>query len=120
MRLPHLDAAISHHLLPAVQALSTRTETPEFLSSLSTLSDFYGENTAAERRKLRSTIEQQGLAIDAEFLAAAETVIGSLDAMDADLEQLSTCCRQVGSSLASSKASCCAVLFSNCRRQAAE
>lgn len=96
------SADACHH---ASQTLSTRTETPDFLSSLSTLSDFYGENTAAERRKLRSTIEQQGLAVDTQFLAAAETVISSLDAMDVDLEQLSGWCRRVGSSLASSKVS---------------
>lgn len=86
-----------------MQTLSTRTETPEFLSSLSTLSEFYGDNTAAERRNLRSTIEQQGLAVDSQFLAAASTVIASLDAIEADVEQLSACCRGVGSSLASSK-----------------
>lgn len=86
-----------------MQTLSTRTETPEFLSSLSTLSEFYGDNTAAERRNLRSTIEQQGLAVDSQFLAAASTVIASLDAIEADVEKLSACCRGVGSSLASSK-----------------
>lgn len=99
----HAPPDTLHH---ASQTLSTRTETPEFLSSLSTLSEFYGDNTAAERRKLRSTIEQQGLAIDTRFLAAAETVIASLDAMDADLEQLSSYCCRVGSSLASSKVGC--------------
>jgi Conserved oligomeric complex COG6 len=90
-----------------MQTLSTRTETPEFLSSLSTLSEFYGQNTASERRNLRSTIEQQGLAVDTEFLAAASTVIASLDAIEADVVQLSACCRSVGSSLASSKVSTC-------------
>ena len=86
-----------------MQTLSTRTETPEFLSSLSTLSEFYGDNTAAERRNLRSTFEEQGLAVDSQFLAAASTIIALLDAIEADVEQLSTCCRGVGSSLASSK-----------------
>lgn len=85
------------------KVLETRTEAPEFLSSLATLSEFYSDNSAAERRKLRSTIERHGLAVNSEVLAAAETVIISLDAMDADLEQLSACCRRVGGSLANSK-----------------
>lgn len=93
-----------------MQTLSTHTEVPEFLSSLLTLSEFYGQNTASERRNLRSTIEQQGLAVDTEFLAAASTVIASLDAIEADVGQLSACCRCVGSSLASSKVGTCCSL----------
>ena len=101
-----------------MQTLSTRTETPELLSSLSTLSEFYGDNTAAERRNLRSTIEQQGLAVDSQFLVAASTVIASLDAIEADVEQLSACCRGVGSSLASSKVAPAAhiCIFAECRQ----
>lgn len=54
--------------------LDTRTESPEILSSLSTLSAFYEANSAAERRQLRANIEKQGRHISEDFLAAAETV----------------------------------------------
>ena len=54
--------------------LDTKTEAPEILSSLRSLSTFYDQNSPAERRKLRATIEQQGRSINDEFLAAAESV----------------------------------------------
>lgn len=57
------------------QVLETRTEAPEIVGSLSTLSQFYTENTPAARRQLRSTIENEGVKINEEFLAAAESVI---------------------------------------------
>lgn len=57
------------------QILETRTEAPEIVGSLSTLSQFYGDNTPAARRQLRSTIENEGVKINEDFLAAAEGVI---------------------------------------------
>ena len=54
--------------------LDTKTESPEILSSLSTLSAFYADNSAVERRLLRAKIEKQGRNISEDFLAAAETV----------------------------------------------
>lgn len=54
--------------------LDTKTESPEILSSLSTMSAFYENNSAAERRQLRAKIEKQGRHISEDFLAAAETV----------------------------------------------
>jgi hypothetical protein len=58
-----------------LQVLDTKTESTEVLGSLSTLSGFYGDNSAASRRKLRGTIEQQALANNLRFLQAAEEVI---------------------------------------------
>jgi hypothetical protein len=52
----------------------TRTESPEILGSLGTLSAFYADNTAVERRRLRAKIEEQGRSINEQFLAAAEEV----------------------------------------------
>ena len=57
------------------QTLEIRTETPELLGALSTLSTFYDENTRAERRRLRATIERRGLHANEQFLSAAEAVI---------------------------------------------
>ncbi len=64
-----------HLLSAALQILATRTESPEILGALSTLSDFYGENTPVARRRLRTTIERHGLGINEQFLAAAEAII---------------------------------------------
>lgn len=53
------------------KVLETRTDGAELLSSLSTLSDFYTENTPHSRRNLRSTIEKRGLSINQEFLVSS-------------------------------------------------
>ncbi|GAB4822825.1 hypothetical protein N2152v2_009871 [Parachlorella kessleri] len=83
--------------------LDTKTEAPEIVGSLSTLSSFYAENTPAARRQLRSTIENEGVKINEEFLAAAESVIQVLDVVQSDLDSLSTCCDRMGGLLASSR-----------------
>lgn len=57
------------------QILEVKTESPELVAALATLSQFYEDNTLASRRGLRSTIERRGLAINSQFLEAAESVI---------------------------------------------
>lgn len=58
------------------QILETRIEAPEIASSLTALSEFYGpDNTPAARRRLRSTIENEGVKVSQAFLASAEGVI---------------------------------------------
>lgn len=54
------------------KVLETRTDSPELLASLTTLSSFYNENTLQARRNLRSTIEKRGLSINEQFLRASE------------------------------------------------
>lgn len=61
--------------LQSTQILDIKTESPEVVNALQTLSEFYDENTPAARRALRSTIERRGLAIHEHFLSAAESVI---------------------------------------------
>ena len=68
------------------QTLEIRTETPELLGALSTLSTFYDENTPAERRRLRATIERRGLHANEQFLSAAESVIQVCRALVFDQE----------------------------------
>ncbi|EIE27799.1 component of oligomeric golgi complex 6 [Coccomyxa subellipsoidea C-169] len=85
--------------------LATRTESPEILGALSTLSGFYEENTPVARRRLRTTIEQHGLGINEQFLAAAEAIIKALDAAQADLDALAGGCARINGALMSSRAS---------------
>lgn len=61
-------------LLCAGQILEIKTESQELIAALSTLSSIYPDNTPAARRHLRSTIEERGLGINEQFLAAAEGV----------------------------------------------
>ena len=55
--------------------LETRTEAPEVAGALATLSELYPDNTAAGRRRLRSTIETEGVRVNEQFLGAAQSVI---------------------------------------------
>lgn len=56
------------------KVLESRTDSPDLLSSLNTLSSFYTDNTPQSRRNLRSTIEKRSLSINLEFLAASDVV----------------------------------------------
>jgi hypothetical protein len=71
------------------KVLETRTDSPELLASLATLSTFYGENTLHARRALRTTIERRGLTINEEFLQASEaaqkvTFVGAFHSLGQD------------------------------------
>lgn len=55
----------------ALQILDTRTEAPEVLGALNTLSSFYEDNTPAARRQLHATVVRRGLNVNTEFLAGA-------------------------------------------------
>ena len=71
-----LQAPAHADLLLVMQILEIKTESPVVIGSISTLSQFYTENTPAARRDLRSNIENRSLSINESFLTAAEKVIG--------------------------------------------
>lgn len=73
------------------QILDIRTDSPDLITSLSTLSSFYGENTPAARKALRSTIEKRGLAINERFLGAAEGVIQVCDWEVSEVSEVRVC-----------------------------
>lgn len=54
------------------KVLESRTDSPDLLASLNTLSTFYSDNSQQSRRNLRSTIEKRSLSINLEFLLASE------------------------------------------------
>ncbi|GLC43979.1 hypothetical protein PLESTB_000216400 [Pleodorina starrii] len=87
------------------KVLEIKTDSPELLSSLQTLSSFYGENTPAARRGLRTTIEKRGLAINERFIGAAESVIKALDEVQRHLDLLSTSCSAISQVVSSTKTS---------------
>ena len=61
------------------KVLECRTDSPNLLSSLNTLSSFYTENTPQSRRNLRYTIETRTLDINREFLRASDPAQRALD-----------------------------------------
>ncbi|GMN60370.1 hypothetical protein TIFTF001_029456 [Ficus carica] len=84
---------------------TTRTESPDLVASLETLSDFYSDNTPQSRRNLRSTIEKRSLSINLDFLAASHAALSSLDRVDLEVSSLADCCDRIAAAISSSAAS---------------
>ena len=57
------------------QVLNLKTESFEIVNALATLSAFYGENSPAERRTLRTKVEKRNTTLNQDYLAAADPVI---------------------------------------------
>lgn len=76
------------------KVLETRTDSPDLLDSLATLSTFYSENTPPARRNLKSSIEQRALAINHHFLLASLPAQQALDRVEEEVNTLAHCCDQ--------------------------
>lgn len=74
------------------KVLESRTDSPDMVASLNTLSMFYTENTPHARRTLRSTIEKRSLGINHEFLLASDAAQQALDLVDEEVNALADCC----------------------------
>ncbi|KAK3029737.1 hypothetical protein RJ639_038014 [Escallonia herrerae] len=86
------------------KVLETRTDSPDVLASLNTLSTFYTENTPPARRNLRSTIEKRALSINHEFLLASESAQQALDQVEEEVNALAECCDKIAMALSSCSA----------------
>ncbi|GMI95702.1 Conserved Oligomeric Golgi Complex 6 [Hibiscus trionum] len=84
------------------KVLECRTDTPEVLASLNTISTFYTENTPQARRNLRSTIEKRSLEINLDFLRASQAAQLALDRVEDEVNSLADCCDKIAKAL-----SCC-------------
>ncbi|KAL6006021.1 Golgi transport complex subunit 6 [Asimina triloba] len=83
------------------KVLESRTDTPDVLASLNTLSTFYTENTQQARRNLRSTIEKRSLSINHEFLLASDAAQQALDRVEEEVNALAECCDKIAKALSS-------------------
>ncbi|XP_047972626.1 conserved oligomeric Golgi complex subunit 6 [Salvia hispanica] len=81
------------------KVLETRTDSPDLLASLNTISTFYSENTPHARRNLRSTIEKRGLSINEEFLEASSSAQEALDRVEEEVNALAECCDKIAKAL---------------------
>ncbi|XP_031272014.1 conserved oligomeric Golgi complex subunit 6 [Pistacia vera] len=86
------------------KVLESRTETPDLLSSLKTLSTFYTDNTPQTRRNLRSTIEKRSLSINLDFLQASHGAQQALDRVEEEVNELAQCCDRIEKALNSCNA----------------
>lgn len=86
------------------KVLEARTDSPDLLASLNTLSSFYTNNNQQARRNLRSTIEKRALAINEEFLSASESAQKALDAVELEVAGLAECCEKIAKALNSCSA----------------
>ncbi|KAF5745078.1 Component of oligomeric golgi complex isoform 1 [Tripterygium wilfordii] len=83
------------------KVLESRTDTPDLLASLNTLSTFYTDNTPQARRNLRSTIEKRSLSINLDFLQAALPAQQALDRVEEEVNALADCCDKIANALSS-------------------
>ncbi|XP_058191488.1 conserved oligomeric Golgi complex subunit 6 [Rhododendron vialii] len=86
------------------KVLETRTDTPDLLASLNTLSSFYTDNNPHARRNLRSTIEKRSLSINHEFLLASNAAQQALDRVEEEVNALADCCDKIAKALNSCNA----------------
>ncbi|KAI3497575.1 hypothetical protein L1887_40297 [Cichorium endivia] len=86
------------------KVLETRTDNPDLLASLNTLSTFYTDNTAPARRNLRSTIEKRSLTINHDFLLASDAAQQALDRVEEEVNSLAECCDKIAKSLSNCNA----------------
>ncbi|KAB5574564.1 hypothetical protein DKX38_001758 [Salix brachista] len=87
------------------KVLECRTDSPDLVASLNTLSIFYNENTPQSRRNLRSTIEDRSLHLNHEFLQASHTAQQALDRVEEEVNALAECCDNIAKALSSCSAS---------------
>ncbi|XP_072955670.1 conserved oligomeric Golgi complex subunit 6 [Typha angustifolia] len=87
------------------KVVETRTDNPDLVASLATLSTFYGDNTPQARRNLKSSIEQRALAINHHFLQASHPAQQALDRVEGEVNALTKCCDQIEKVLSSCSAS---------------
>lgn len=83
------------------KVLECRTESPDLVSSLKTLSTLYTENTPRSRRNLRYSIETRGLQINLDFLHASDAAQKALDLVEEQVNALSDCCDKIAKALES-------------------
>ncbi|KMS97540.1 hypothetical protein BVRB_5g126010 [Beta vulgaris subsp. vulgaris] len=86
------------------KVLESRIDSPELLSSLSTLSTFYTDNSSHARRNLRSTIEKRSLSINHDFLTASDAAQQALDQVEEEVNALAECCDRIAKALSSCSA----------------
>ncbi|KAL6207641.1 hypothetical protein ACLB2K_018598 [Fragaria x ananassa] len=86
------------------KVLECRTDSPDVLSSLNTLSSFYAENTPQSRRNLRSSIEKRGISINVDFLEASRAAQQALDRVEDEVNALANCCDKIAKALNSCSA----------------
>lgn len=86
------------------KVLESRIDSPDLLSSLSTLSTFYTDNSSQSRRNLRSTIEKRSLSINQEFLRASDGAQLALDRVEEEVDALAECCDRIAKTLSSCNA----------------
>lgn len=83
------------------KVLETKTDNPDLLASLGTLSSFYTDNTPRTRRNLKSTIETRSLDLNHLFLDASLPAQEALNRVEEEVNSLFKCCDQIAKVLSS-------------------
>lgn len=87
------------------QVLETRTDTPDMVAALSSLSEFYHENHPKARQHLRAAIDERSVEINELMLEEANRVLEDLDLVEDEIAKLVEACDKMCDTLTESKAS---------------
>eukprot|EP00894_Picocystis_sp_ML_P000970 jgi/Pico_ML_1/51487/g2512.t1 len=87
------------------RVLETRTDTPDIVAALSSLSEFYHENHPKARQHLRAAIDERSVEINASLLQEAKHVMEDLDLVEEEIARLVDACDKMCDTLAGSKVS---------------
>mmetsp|Transcript_65 Transcript_65/g.135 ORF Transcript_65/g.135 Transcript_65/m.135 type:complete len:675 (-) Transcript_65:26-2050(-) len=92
------------------KVLGQKTDSPEVSKDLSALSTIYSDNSAYNRRNIRSIIEKGLIESSTRFVEDAETIMGSIDTVCNDLARLGSLCDTMSSVLSEGELQCSNVL----------
>lgn len=75
----------------------------ELVEAMKSLSLFFGDNSLRNRKNLKSVIERRGLKISQEFLGDFKILKEQVDAIRAEVQNMSDCCEEMSDRLKSAK-----------------
>lgn len=92
------------------KVLGQKTDSPEVSKDLSALSNIYSDNSAYNRRNIRSIVEKGLIESSERFVGDAESIMGSIDTVCNDLARLGALCDTMSSVLTEGELQCSNVL----------
>jgi len=87
------------------KVLAMRVDNPELIASLEELSEFYVENTAANRAALRSTVERRGLHLMQQVVDEFCKATNSIEAVAKEVDALDATCTRMAEAIATCRGS---------------
>jgi len=100
------------------KVLSIRVDSPELMEALTELSEFYGENTAANRAALRTTVERRGMRLMQEVVDEFCKATSSIEEVSKEVDVLEATVTRMADAIAACRGSTGDLLEESRRLQA--